>query len=539
MNYQWRKNGTNVPGATSSSYTISNTQTNDSGSYNVIAYNASGSITSAVASLTVLGPTPPVITAQPISQMVYPEQSVSFSVAVTGEAPLHYQWRLNGSDISNATNATYTIPFVRFEHVGSYSVRITNNLGQAISSNAQLTLIDSPYVNSVSVRAGLRSAIVSWNTTIPADAQVDFGPVQDGGITGSSPRNNTVSTNHSVLLSGLQPSTTYNYQVVSRNNGTNYLSAVYQFTTLGDPVVVDNADLQRMTYSAGWNDSTSVSGYYGSNYRWASTNSVNSSPARTATFTPSLPAPGLYDVAVWYTAGVDRATNAPYVIFSQNGSQEVRVNQQANSNQWYPLLSNVPFAAGNSGYVRLGSNASGRSSGSSVVVIADAVRFNYVAEQDMPSNGSVPAWWSSFYFPGSADPSVDHDGDGYTTGQEYILGTDPTSSNSGLNVNVFRSGATANVMFHPFHADRVYTLQQRANLAGASWQNVSAEPIAVGPDGNAVFSLSLTNASQNFYRISVALGTPSAAMAARDAQPLERRMFVGTFAEPSCGPTRI
>jgi hypothetical protein len=54
LSYQWQRNGANIAGATSSSYTLSNAQTTDSGSrFRVIVTNAAGSATSNEATLTV------------------------------------------------------------------------------------------------------------------------------------------------------------------------------------------------------------------------------------------------------------------------------------------------------------------------------------------------------------------------------------------------------------------------------------------------------------------------------------------------------
>lgn len=50
--YQWRFNGTNLPGATASNYTRLNAQALHAGNYSVVVTNASGAITSAVAALT-------------------------------------------------------------------------------------------------------------------------------------------------------------------------------------------------------------------------------------------------------------------------------------------------------------------------------------------------------------------------------------------------------------------------------------------------------------------------------------------------------
>ncbi len=53
LSYQWRKNGTDIAGATSSTYTIASPQSRDAGTYSVRVSNASGSATSNDVSLTV------------------------------------------------------------------------------------------------------------------------------------------------------------------------------------------------------------------------------------------------------------------------------------------------------------------------------------------------------------------------------------------------------------------------------------------------------------------------------------------------------
>jgi fibronectin type 3 domain-containing protein len=53
LSYQWQKNGSNISGATSSSFTISPAQTSDAGNYTVVVSNSAGSVTSNTATLTV------------------------------------------------------------------------------------------------------------------------------------------------------------------------------------------------------------------------------------------------------------------------------------------------------------------------------------------------------------------------------------------------------------------------------------------------------------------------------------------------------
>jgi hypothetical protein len=80
--------------------------------------------------------TPVVITNQPVGLLNMPiGQSGSFFVGATGEAPLRYQWRLNGVDIPNATNALYFINSIAPSNAGMYSVTVGNLLGDVDSTN--------------------------------------------------------------------------------------------------------------------------------------------------------------------------------------------------------------------------------------------------------------------------------------------------------------------------------------------------------------------------------------------------------------------
>src|ERR1700722_18429531 len=76
LSYQWQKNGTNISGATSASYTTPATASTDNGStFKVVVSNSAGSVTSSAASLTVNAAGVPAITQQPQSQTVQVGQS--------------------------------------------------------------------------------------------------------------------------------------------------------------------------------------------------------------------------------------------------------------------------------------------------------------------------------------------------------------------------------------------------------------------------------------------------------------------------------
>jgi hypothetical protein len=148
MSYQWRKNGTNVTGATSSSYSTPATTTTDSGStFSVVISNSAGSVSSNNATLTVNqgAPVAPSITTQPISQTVTAGQTATFSVLARGTAPLSYQWRKTGTNISGANASSYTTPVSTTSDSGSiFSVVVSNSAGSVTSNSASLTVNSAP-----------------------------------------------------------------------------------------------------------------------------------------------------------------------------------------------------------------------------------------------------------------------------------------------------------------------------------------------------------------------------------------------------------
>jgi glucose/arabinose dehydrogenase len=154
----------------------------------------------------------PSITAQPQNVTVSAGSSATFSVTATGTAPLNYQWRKNGINISGATASSYTIANVQPADAGTYSVIVSNTAGSATSNNATLTVsentnpvatITSPANNST-YRAGnvinfmgtgtdaedgsLPPSAFSWSVLFHHDAHTHPGPsvtVSSSGTTGS------------------------------------------------------------------------------------------------------------------------------------------------------------------------------------------------------------------------------------------------------------------------------------------------------------------------------------------------------------------
>src|SRR5213079_916978 len=132
LSYQWQKNGANISGATSGSYTTPATTSSDNGTtFDVVVSNSAGTVTSNTATLTVnAAAAPPAITTQPVSQTVTAGQTVTFSVAASGTAPLSYQWQKNGAKISGATSGSYTTPATTSSDNGTtFDVVVSNSAG--------------------------------------------------------------------------------------------------------------------------------------------------------------------------------------------------------------------------------------------------------------------------------------------------------------------------------------------------------------------------------------------------------------------------
>ena len=144
LSYQWALNGTAIPGAVNSDYTLASASSANAGSYTVTVTGGGQSVTSAAAVLSLQTSTPVTITTEPASQSVSAGASVTFSVVATGPSPLTYQWFLNGTAISGAVSASYTIASATAASAGSYTVTVTGGSESATSSAATLTVGGTP-----------------------------------------------------------------------------------------------------------------------------------------------------------------------------------------------------------------------------------------------------------------------------------------------------------------------------------------------------------------------------------------------------------
>ncbi len=151
LSYQWRKGNTNladgdrITGAQTASLVISNLYGGDAGVYTVVVSNSYGSVTSEVAVLTV---TDPLVTNLPTEVTLNAGQSLQLTVEAIGTLPLSYQWRKNGTDLTNsgritgATNHTLTVVNCYGVDAGEYSVVVSNWFNCITNSIAVVKVLD-------------------------------------------------------------------------------------------------------------------------------------------------------------------------------------------------------------------------------------------------------------------------------------------------------------------------------------------------------------------------------------------------------------
>ena len=82
----------------------------------------------------------PNILSQPSSRYADRNGSITLRTAANGATPLKYQWRFGGTNITGATNATFTLSNIQSSNAGNYTVVVTNNFGAVTSSISLLTV---------------------------------------------------------------------------------------------------------------------------------------------------------------------------------------------------------------------------------------------------------------------------------------------------------------------------------------------------------------------------------------------------------------
>jgi hypothetical protein len=178
--------------------------------------------------------TAPAVTAHPQNVTVSEGGTATFSGAGQGTAPLAYQWLFNGTiALTGQTTANLVINSVTTNHVGNYSLIISNPLGVVTSQIATLSLSALPRITlqplsqSVAMGDGATFQVAAAGGQ-PLSYQWQFN-AQD--LAGETTQTDTlfvgpVTTNHAG-----------HYRVIITNSFGAVTSAVATLTVAGQPYI--------------------------------------------------------------------------------------------------------------------------------------------------------------------------------------------------------------------------------------------------------------------------------------------------------------
>ncbi len=174
--------------------------------------------------------------------------ALSHATTLSGLAPnTLYHYRITSSDevgnLAISPDNTFTTEISGGAGVGSGSVGVS----------AVISSIETAEVN-------FNSATIAWQTDLPSDSQVEYG---DSSLFGQSTTlNSTLSTSHSVTITGLSPNTNYYFRVKSKPVGVSVatVSSNHDFNTLFEPApVVVAANITAVSSAPANSTSTTIS----------------------------------------------------------------------------------------------------------------------------------------------------------------------------------------------------------------------------------------------------------------------------------------
>jgi hypothetical protein len=129
VRYQWRRDGSDVPGATNNVLSFDNAQEAQTGTYSVQVTDVVGTLVSQSARLAVVR-APSISSSLPPQFTAVAGDTVQLGIMADGTFPLNYRWRRNGVIVTNqvlfARNSILVLSNVQSAQAGVYSVNITN-----------------------------------------------------------------------------------------------------------------------------------------------------------------------------------------------------------------------------------------------------------------------------------------------------------------------------------------------------------------------------------------------------------------------------
>jgi hypothetical protein len=417
LRYQWLHNNVDIPGATLPTLRLASVGVEHVGEYQVRVTHDYGSILSSPASL--FFPQLQFL-AQPQDQEVLPGTNVVFSVSAAGTGTLRYQWLLNGSDLTGATEPTLVLTNVMPSDRGRFSVRVTDSVGSLESVSASLSM-PGPQIlthpGGVTARPGTD---VTLSVVASGYGSLSYQWLRRLQLDGSEEQPVPGNSGSNLTLRGLQLAQAGDYRVEVSDGFRSAISGVAEVRVL-DPVIT----VQPLSQSV------------------ISPGTVVLSVGVEGTFP--------LDVAWWRNGELAsfRTIRERSDFFVQEG-----------------LLAETAF------YVTV-SNRNFHSGTASTNVLVEIVA-------DRDQDGLPDAWetQNGFNSANPQDAAQDRDQDGMSNLAEYMAGLDPSDPASHLKVFQIQINPDSGAAEIGFEAvsNRTYSVQTRLNLSDGEWEPMADIP---------------------------------------------------------------
>lgn len=269
MTFQWKKDGVDIPDATSSSYYKSMVTDADAGIYTLVAVNSAGSATSSGITVTVADPVPPEIYELPLNRVTERGSSFSLSATVTGSQPITFQWQKDAVDIPNATGRYYYKSDVTDDDAGTYTLVATNVAGTTTSSGVPVTVTAPQPPSAPAITFYSTPSTVAYGNSISINASVTgtqpmtFQWYRDGvALPGR--------TSSSLYISSAKPTESGSYTLRATNSVATTTSTAVAVNVLAPvgPTVSPLTATVSVSYGSSLSLSVSASGSPSLRYQW-------------------------------------------------------------------------------------------------------------------------------------------------------------------------------------------------------------------------------------------------------------------------------
>lgn len=400
LTYQWRRNGTNIPGANSSTYTLNNVTATDAGSYDVVISGTAGymcsSAQSASAALTV---TPdvetPVFFAGSSSVRCQSPGAVAYPASATNSSGITYS--LDAASISSGNTINSSTGLVSFTAAwtgtstvtasasgcnspatASHSVTITPSVAVPVFSSGSTSTrcqgtgtvaYQATALNSTSITYSLDAAsLAAGNTIVSSTGNVTYSSSWSGtsvitasaaGCNGPALSSHTVTITPTVgrpvfapgaLSSRCQAAEVVSYQATATNSTGITYSLDAASLAAGNSI---NSATGSVTWVASWSGTSTITAVAaGCNGPLTSTHTVTSSPLISVPVFSSGAASTRCqgDGTISYTATAANSTAISYSLDATSLSSGNTIN---------PATGAVTFSAAWSGVSVITATASG------------------------------------------------------------------------------------------------------------------------------------------------------------------------------------